>query len=535
MGRADVCRYVREYRSATEREDRTSDPGGRNIPKNAKIEVIERFTDKWWRLNNLYYIINIHGKKVRFQCNALQKKFYDDLWYLNVLLKARQFGGTTVTDLFFLDDCLFTHNLEAGIIAHNRDDAQKIFRRKVKFPYDNLPEGLRAVRSLITDSRQELAFNNGSVIYVATSIRSGTVQRLHISEHGKICRKYPDKAEEIKTGSLNAIHPGNIVVIESTAEGRHGDFHDFCSTAQKTKKAGKRLTNMDYRFHFFPWFWDDKNQMSEMEGATGIVDTEMQEYFEKIEATESDIEGKFVILTEAQRNWYCKKKAIMGEKMFQEFPSTPEEAFQATIQGAYYSVQMTGLRVRKQLCTVPYEPSMPVNTAWDLGVNDECVVIFHQRHRLENRIVDYYAKNDEALSHYVGILRGKGYVYGTHYLPHDIAVKSLSTGKTRLETLKKLMPGEKIVVVPKLGLADGIEACRNFIATCWIDEKKCSKLIDALDAYQREADSTRGGFYDRPLHNWASDPADAMRYLAVGYEPENRIRRRRVRRSAMTV
>ena len=126
-------------------------------------------------------------------------------------------------------------------------------------------------------------------------------------------------------------------------------------------------------------------------------------------------------------------------------------------------------------------------------------------------------------------------MYGTHYLPHDIAVKSLSTGKTRLETLKKLMPGEKIVVVEKLGLADGIESCRNFLTTCWIDETKCAPLIDALDAYQREPDDRHGGFKDMPMHNWASHSADGMRYLSVGFTPENRVRRKRQRRSAMTV
>lgn len=499
-----------------------------------RIEVIDQFKNKWWRLNNLYHIIDKHGKKVKFKCNPLQTKFFNDLWYLNILLKARQFGGTTITDLYFLDDCLFINNLEAGIIAHNREDAQKIFRRKVKFPYDNLPDGLKNERSLVTDSRQELAFNNGSVIYVATSIRSGTVQRLHISEHGKICRKYPDKAEEIKTGSLNAIHPGEIVVIESTAEGRHGDFFDFAQTARNLKREGKKLTKMDYKFHFMPWFWDSENTL-DPEGV--IITKEMQEYFSKIETTEMSTDDTAIVFAPEQKAWYVKKEALLGEKMLQEYPSTPDEAFAATIKGAYFAAQMTKLRQLKRLTTVPYEPTLPVNTAWDLGVNDETVIIFHQRHGMENRIIDYYASNSEALSHYVKILKSKGFVYGTHFLPHDVNVRELSTGKSRLEVLRKLMPGEDIRVVPKLDLADGIESCRNFLTTCWIDVEHCTGLVDALDAYQREPDTTRGGFYDRPLHNWASDPADAMRYLAVGFVPKAGIQGawQRRRRSAMVV
>lgn len=483
----------------------------------ARVEVVNQFKDKWWRLNNLYYIIDKHGRKVKFVCNPLQAKFIKDLWFLNLLLKARQFGGTTVTGIYFLDDCLFTNNLEAGIIAHNRDDAQKIFRRKIKFPYDNLPLGLRNARSLITDSRQELSFNNGSVIYVATSIRSGTVQRLHISEHGKICRKYPDKAEEIKTGSLNAIHPGEIVIIESTAEGRHGDFYDFAMTAQKLQQSGSKLTKMDYKFHFFPWFWDTENEL-DPDGV--LITREMEDYFRRIETTEKGSDGKPIQLQDSQKAWYVKKYAILSDKMLQEYPSTPEEAFAATISGAYYSVQMTKLRENGRLTQVPYEPRLPVNTAWDLGINDETVIIFHQRFGQENRLIDYYASNNEALSHYVGILRSKGYVYGIHCLPHDVSVKDLSTGKTRLEVMRALMPGERVQPVKRLGIADGIEACRNMLATTYIDAGKCAPLVDALDAYQREPDNVHGGFYDRPLHNWASDPADAARCLAVGFTPE---------------
>jgi hypothetical protein len=332
-----------------------------------QIELKERFENKWWRLNNLYWVIDWNGNKVRFKCNPLQEKFYNDLWHLNMLLKARQFGGTTFTDIYFLDDCLFINNIEAGIIAHNREDAQKIFRRKVKYPYDNLPDRLKEERRLTTDSRQELAFSNGSIIYVATSIRSGTVQRLHISEHGKICRRYPEKAEEIKTGSLNAIHPGQIVVIESTAEGRYGDFYDFCKRAQDNELAGKELTNMDFKFHFYPWFWDKKNVMN----PKGVVLTaDNKNYFSELESKGvKGPDGSPHKFTDAQKAWYVKKAEIMNSgdtnKMYQEFPSTPEEAFMATIQGAYFAKEMTQIRKNKQIRLVPYDPKLPVNTGWD--------------------------------------------------------------------------------------------------------------------------------------------------------------------------
>ena len=99
-------------------------------------------------MNNLYYITDEEAKKVLFKPNKVQQIFYSEWWYLNVILKSRQHGITTAIDLWYLDECLFNNNVEAGIIAHRRDDAQKIFRRKVEFPYDNLPGWLKEQRKL---------------------------------------------------------------------------------------------------------------------------------------------------------------------------------------------------------------------------------------------------------------------------------------------------------------------------------------------------------------------------------------------------
>jgi hypothetical protein len=480
----------------------------------AKIEVprdiVAKLSNKWWRLNNLYWIIDKDGEEIPFKCNEAQEKFYDDLWYFNLLLKARQWGGTTFTDIYFLDECLFNNNIEAGIIAHNKDDAQKIFRRKVAFPYSKLPDWLKDQRKLVTDSRSELAFSNGSVIYVATSVRSATVQLLHISEYGKICRKYPDKAQEIQTGSLNAVHPGQIIVIESTAEGAYGEFYDMCQAARNAAKEEKKLTKLDYKFHFVPWFVEPSYRIS---AEDVIISDEMQAYFDEL-AHLHDIE-----LDEEQKAWYVKKYNVLFEKMYQEFPSTPEEAFQASIKGAYFSYEMSELRQRHGITTVPYEPSLPVNTAWDLGINDETVIVFHQKHRLENRVVDYYENHSLGLSHYTKVLGNKPYTYGVHYFPHDIEVKELGTGKSRMDVLRDLMPGQDLRTVPRIhDIADGIEAIRGFIPSCWIDEKKCNKLIKALDNYQREWDKRYGRFQDKPLHNWASHPVDGFRTLAMGID-----------------
>jgi hypothetical protein len=506
---------------------------------NSRIEVIEKFKDKWWRLNNLYFILDEHGKKVKFECNPLQSKLYWDLWYCNLILKARQFGGTTFVDLYYLDDCLFISNIEAAIIAHKQDDAKKIFRRKVHFPYHNLPDGLRGKVALTKEAADGLEFSNGSGIYVSTSVRSGTVQRLHISEHGKICRKYPDKAEEIRTGSLNAIHPGNIVCIESTAEGRYGDFYYFCNDALKQQQEKRELTRLDFKLHFFPWFWDSKNRLSRRDARLTYISPEKTAYFDGLESKGlvTTPDGKPSALTLEQRAWYVAKEKKMKDKMLQEYPATPEEAFQATIKGAYYALEMTKMRKDGRILRIPYEPRLPVNTAWDLGLDERLRIVFHQGHGMENRLINHLCLPHNNLPLAAKALQDMGYVYGVHYLPHDIEVESLSTGKTRLSTLQELLPGHRIVVVPKLDLADGISATSNFLGTCWIDNELGNPIIDALDNYQREPDDKHGGFKSTPLKNDAIHTADAVRYLAVGHTqtPKKPSQGKRRRRSAKVV
>jgi len=493
------------------------------------IEVQESYKNKWWRLNHLYWIQNEKGERVLFQCNPPQRAFYDELWYFNILLKARQWGGTTFIDLFILDDCIFQPNTEAGIIAHNRDDAKKIFRRKVKYPYDNLKPALREKFPLVTDSQSELYFANGSSIFVATSVRSGTVQRLHISEYGKICKKYPEKAEEIKTGSLNAVHAGQMVFIESTAEGAWGDFHERCIKAVKLRDAKAQLTQLDYKFHFVPW-WKHPNYV--LDPTHVEIPNKLDEYFLRLKVKEG------IELTDEQKAWYVKKADDMGDHMKQEYPSTWREAFEKEVEGAYYAKQMTWLRENGRLTTVPYDPALPVDTGWDLGLGDMTAIAFRQRWGTESRFIDFYENSGLGLGHYVRILKEKGYHYGTHFFPHDMMKRVDSkeeTVVTKYDMFHEIWPNQNTVVVPRWeDITDAIEVVRSFLPTCIFDTKNCADLILGLDAYRREWDDHLGAWKAKPLHDWASHREAAIRSIACGMKlsltkskPINRSRRRR--------
>ncbi|MEL0099990.1 MAG: hypothetical protein VW907_10575, partial [Opitutae bacterium] len=134
------------------------------------------------------------------------------------------------------------------------------------------------------------------------------------------------------------------------------------------------------------------------------------------------------------------------------------------------------------------------------------------------RIIDFYENSGLALDHYVNVLREKGYIYEQHILPHDVRVKELGTGKSRMEVLQSLgLNG--VEVAPMLPIEDGIQAVRTMLDRCWFDVDKCERGIDALRQYRRDWDENGKAWRGRPHHDWCSHAADAFRYLAVGYKP----------------
>lgn len=437
---------------------------------------------------------------------------------------------TTFIDILLLDNACFYHNTRCGIIAHTREDAKVIFQTKVKFPYEHLPGQIRQYLSPRQDTTNEYLFANDSSIRVGTSMRSGTLNYLHISEYGKLCAKYPEKAAEVRTGALNTLQAGQSVTVESTAEGSFGHFFDICEEARNHEREGLERTVLDWRFHFFPWWREPSYRLPENMEASVKMTRADDEYFEFLEI---EIQTKIDL---GQRLWYVKKRMEQGEYMLREFPSTPEEAFRASIEGAYYKHQMVWLRNEKHITRIPYEPRLPVHTFWDLGMNDDTVIVFMQQYGHEHRFIDFYSNQGEALSHYVKKLQDKPYVYGTHFLPHDVEVRELSSGITRRETLMKLGLRPMRVVGRIEDEMDGVDAVRSVLPTCWFDERNCSELVKCLDHYRKEWDEKLGTFKSKPLHDWSSHGAKAFEQFAVGYKaPQQGPKRQKRKRSWRTV
>lgn len=193
-----------------------------------------------------------------------------------------------------------------------------------------------------------------------------------------------------------------------------------------------------------------------------------------------------------------------------------EGAFLTHHSGAYFSLEMRDANAQGRITAVPYETRVPVITAWDLGIGDTTAIVFCQKVGPETRVIDHYEASGVGLDHYVRVLQQKGYIYDQHILPHDVRVRELGSGKSRLETLQSLGLNN-IQIAPQLNVDDGIQAVRSMLATCWFDAEKCSHLIDALRAYHREYDDNNRVWKGRPAHDWSSHSADAFRYLAVGH------------------
>lgn len=217
-------------------------------------EIKKKLEDPYFTLNNLYRIVDKEGKDIPFKMNWAQEDMFHNMHNRNIILKARQLGSTTFWCLYFLNKAIFSPNKRLGIISYNLSSAHDIFGKIIKHAIKTLPKKIRALPQcqIVADSAREITFANGSSIRVDTSMRSGTLSGLLITEFGKICSRYPQKATEIMTGSINTVPKDALCVIESTAEGAAGSFFEMYQEAQKNNH--ENLNSLEWKPFFFPWW-----------------------------------------------------------------------------------------------------------------------------------------------------------------------------------------------------------------------------------------------------------------------------------------
>lgn len=469
------------------------------------------WTDPWWRLTHLYWILDRNGKAVRFEPNAEQEALYRSLWYRNDILKARQLGFSTFMAILALDQCMWVPNFTAAVIDITMPDAIKKLR-KVEFAWERLPKAVKQACALKSKAATEWMWENGSSLYCGVSARGGTTNLLHVSELGKISARFPQKAREIVTGAFEAVAKDGIIVVESTAEGAGGPFFEITDEAHKLAQEGHTPTNLDFRLHFYPWYTSSEYSLAE----TGRpIPEPLKRYFRELQAKLG------ITLTPGQMAWYAAKKRTLKGDMKREYPSTVEEAFEAHIEGAIYADQMTWLREHGRITKVPLDPSLRVNTFWDLGANDMTTVWFHQYDRLQHRFVRYREANNKGLRWWwteecEEFRREHGFQWGRHFLPHDADASMLGEDiQTKASILRGLGMRNEIIVPRVSTIRAGYEITRDAMTgNVWIDRDECAQGIKCLDSYQFLWNEARSVFTDEPHHNWASHGADAFRQWA---------------------
>ena len=215
-----------------------------------------------------------------------------------------------------------------------------------------------------------------------------------------------------------------------------------------------------------------------------------------------------------------KDSGMSKEMVAQEFYCS----FQSALPGAYFASEMESALEKGRITQVAYEPELPGETYWDLGLADSNAIWFAQHVGNETRLIDYYENSGEGLMHYIHVLRNKEYVYSRHHAPHDIEVREFSTGRSRRDTALNL--GIDFIVGKKIDKMESIDALRRFLGRCWFDQDKCKVGIAALRNYHKAFnDKTRT--FSSPVHDWSSHGVDALiecsnSFYADGFEDSDK-------------
>lgn len=495
-----------------------------SVPQTDAELLFKYLPSKLWRLNNLYTITDINANRIKFKMRFGQHYVYaKSLEHARlIILKSRQQGISTLWLISYLDDVIFHTDIKAGLMAQGTDEAIDLLT-KVKLAWEKFPQSIKSFLDVkkTYDNRSEFAFSNGSVMYIRTSFRSATLQRLHISEFAKIANTSPMKAKEVKTGTLQTLHPGNTGIIESTAEGEN-EFKFmwdsavlFVGLGVSTPQKVDKLTPKDFLPVFLSWLDDPKCRFDKLQE----INPTHEKYFSGLE-TELKIK-----LSVEQKNFWVAQYRELGDFTYQEYPATPEEAFRKNLDGAFYARLYTAYVIKqgRELSDL-YDPNLDVHLAFDLGMNDSMVIIFFQIYNghsgREYRIIHDYKNSGEPIKYYTDYVRDRssefGYSIGWTLLPHDAAVTELIAGQKRVQEF--ISQGlTKVSVIPKVKHAEGVELVRQMLKYLWVD-RTCTYSISCFKNYSKIWDDSAQVWKKDAVHDIYSHGADAIRYMALGSE-----------------
>jgi phage terminase large subunit len=402
---------------------------------------------------------------IPYKPRALQAEMHNSLKRWNVLVMHRRFGKTV-----FAVNHLIKHALtcelprpRVAFIAPTFTQAKRIAWDYVKYYAGVIPN------VSFNETELRVDFPNGARLMLLSAENPDALRGIYLdlAIFDEFGMQNPRVWGEVVRPALSD-REGAAVFLGTPAG--HNHFHDLLETARLQEEEGSDQ-----------WYW------------------------KIVKASESNL----VKPTELD----AAKAQMTPEQYEQEY----ECSFTAAIIGAYYGKLLADAEDNGRITQVPYDPAYPVHTAWDLGINDSTAIWFAQilRGGAVN-VIDYYENGGVGLQHYADVLNRKEYTYGDHLAPHDIEVRELGSGKSRLETAFSL--GIRFKVIPRMKVADGINAARMLLPKCYFDRDRCTEGLDMLRQYRQEYDERKKTFRDHPRHDFTSHAADAFRYLATGLE-----------------
>lgn len=463
-------------------------------------------SSKKWRLNNLYRIVDRNSNSIPFKLNRVQENVLDNIHTRNLILKARQLGMSTFSVLYLLDEVLFNENLSAGIVSYSLEHAQHIFKKIIGHALDTLPAAIRPLCGIVQRSAREINFNNGSSLRVDTTLRGGSYPLVLVSEFGKTCARNPQKAEEVITGTLQAVPVEGKVIIESTGEGNEGFFSEMVT--ESSRRGNENLTNLEYKLFFYSWIEEPSYVIEEKVN----YDVALTDYFNKLE---TDLKIK---ISQPQRNWYAIQQKLLNDKIKQEFPSTISEAF-LTSSDAYYFAQGIAKAYADNRCLYSsiYDALLPVYIAMDIGLNDLTVMVFFQIAHGEIRVIDYYEDSNKDVDFYAKfLLQDKKYLYHTIFLPHDSVKRDpLDIENSYERDFRRLFSGTatKFVVLKRMDKQLSISHARVKLERCVFNVSKVKPYLDQVAKYRKKWNEQTSRYLEEPYHNTASNYADCHQYM----------------------
>ena len=471
--------------------------------------VDNKLGSKLWRMDNLYTIRTKDNIKKKMKLNNAQRKVLTEYKHIRkIILKSRQQGISTLFLAYNLDDCLFKPGYQAGIQSYGQDEGDKLAKRALLM-WEELDEDIKELfcLKLVSNNSKGMTFSNGSILKIG-NFRGDTLQGFHVSELGKIAKRYPEKAKELRTGAFQAVGKNNKITVESTAEGKSGMFYEMWQAAKLKEASGEELSVFDFQPIFLSWLEDLDCRLDAEYKPT----KELDEYF-------SDLEDRLgITIEENQKAWYQAKERELStggdaSDMRQEYPSYPDEAFEQSVEGTIFRKEYELIVKEGRYHNFKINKMRPTYVSYDIGVDDKTVLTFVQIIDGRPYVVLTYSNSRENLQFYVTIMKESGYNIVMVYLPHDANVQEFISGRTRIEEFRRLRVPCRLL--PKLSTKEYINALRSFISVLVIHSEFASDTMSAIQQYKWRYDKSLGVYLQTPVHDVNSNFMDSLKYMAI--------------------